>query len=109
VNPFDFFYAVFSCQVREKMASLNIQVDNPLQFLPQDKVGQFSNMNPVDLLKETERAIGPEVRLEPMSRNTQSKYILRGHHVNKIQKQQLRNHNVSNLLTDLTESTIPWC
>mgnify|MGYP003684247477 CR=1 FL=1 len=47
-------------KVREKMKELNIQVDNPLQFLPQDKVGQFSNMSPVQLLKETERAIGPE-------------------------------------------------
>ena len=46
--------------VKEKMASLNIQVDNPLQFLPQDKVGQFSNMSPVELLKHTEMAIGPE-------------------------------------------------
>lgn len=48
-------------KVRERMAQLNIQVDNPLQFLPQDKVGAFANMSPVDLLKETERAIGPEV------------------------------------------------
>ena len=38
------------------------QVDNPLQFLPQDKVGQFTNMSPVELLKHTEMAIGPEVK-----------------------------------------------
>ena len=47
--------------VRARMKELNIQVDNPLQFLPQDKVGQFSNMSPVELLKHTEMAIGPEV------------------------------------------------
>ena len=47
-------------KVKEKMAELNIQVDNPLQFLPQDKVGEFSNMSPVELLKHTEMAIGPE-------------------------------------------------
>eukprot|EP00326_Haptolina_ericina_P027602 CAMPEP_0181194042 /NCGR_PEP_ID=MMETSP1096-20121128/14131_1 /TAXON_ID=156174 ORGANISM="Chrysochromulina ericina, Strain CCMP281" /NCGR_SAMPLE_ID=MMETSP1096 /ASSEMBLY_ACC=CAM_ASM_000453 /LENGTH=1098 /DNA_ID=CAMNT_0023283529 /DNA_START=32 /DNA_END=3328 /DNA_ORIENTATION=+ len=47
--------------VKAKMEDLNIQVDNPLQFLPQDKVGQFSNMSPIDLLKHTEMAIGPEV------------------------------------------------
>ena len=41
------------------MAQLNIQVDNPLQFLPQDKVGEFSNMSPVQLLQHTEMAIGP--------------------------------------------------
>ena len=48
-------------KVKEKMASMNIQVDNPLQFLPQDKVGAFSNMSPVALLKETARAHSPEV------------------------------------------------
>ena len=48
-------------KVKEAMKELNIQVDNPLQFLPQDKVGQFSNMSPVELLKHTEMAIGPEV------------------------------------------------
>jgi len=48
-------------RVKEAMESLNIQVDNPLQFLPQDKVGQFSNMKPDELLKHTEMAIGPDV------------------------------------------------
>lgn len=47
-------------KVKEKMSELKIQVDNPLQFLPQDKVGQFSNMSPIELLRETERAIGPD-------------------------------------------------
>ena len=47
-------------EVKEAMAKLNIQVDNPLQFLPQDKVGEFSNMSPVRLLEHTEMAIGPE-------------------------------------------------
>ena len=48
-------------KVKDTMEGLNIQVDNPLQFLPQDKVGQFSNMSPQELLKHTEMAIGPEV------------------------------------------------
>ena len=47
-------------RVKQEMEKLNIQVDNPLQFLPQDKVGEFSNMSPVELLKHTEMAIGPE-------------------------------------------------
>ena len=47
-------------KVKDTMKGLNIQVDNPLQFLPQDKVGEFSNMSPVELLKHTELAIGPE-------------------------------------------------
>ncbi|CEG38324.1 structural maintenance of chromosomes protein [Plasmopara halstedii] len=34
-----------------------IQIDNLCQFLPQDKVGEFSRMNAVQLLKATENAI----------------------------------------------------
>ncbi|KAJ3220561.1 Structural maintenance of chromosomes protein 5 [Clydaea vesicula] len=37
---------------------LNVQVDNLCQFLPQDKVSQFAQMNSQELLKETERAAG---------------------------------------------------
>ena len=48
-------------EVKKRMAKLNIQVDNPLQFLPQDKVGQFTTMGPIELLKHTEMAIGPDV------------------------------------------------
>ena len=48
-------------EVKKRMARLNIQVDNPLQFLPQDKVGQFTTMGPIELLKHTEMAIGPDV------------------------------------------------
>ncbi len=45
-------------QVREAAKALNIQVDNLCQFLPQDRVSAFANMNPQELLKETERAAG---------------------------------------------------
>lgn len=39
------------------MESAKIQIDNLCQFLPQDKVGEFSRMNPMQLLKATETAI----------------------------------------------------
>ncbi|RLN53805.1 hypothetical protein BBJ28_00008228 [Nothophytophthora sp. Chile5] len=39
------------------MEAAKIQIDNLCQFLPQDKVGEFSRMNPVQLLKATENAI----------------------------------------------------
>eukprot|EP00644_Phytophthora_capsici_P011065 jgi/Phyca11/7245/fgenesh1_pm.PHYCAscaffold_18_\ len=39
------------------MEAASIQIDNLCQFLPQDKVGEFSRMNPVQLLKATENAI----------------------------------------------------
>lgn len=34
------------------------KVDNLCQFLPQDKVQEFSNLSPPDLLTETERSVG---------------------------------------------------
>lgn len=37
---------------------MNIQFDNLCQFLPQDKVVEFAQMNPGELLTATEKAIG---------------------------------------------------
>ena len=37
---------------------MNIRVDNLCQFLPQDKVTQFSKMTPQELLESTQMAIG---------------------------------------------------
>jgi hypothetical protein len=39
-------------------AKLTIQLDNLCQFLPQEKVVEFSKMSPTELLLSTERAIG---------------------------------------------------
>ncbi|KAF1333654.1 Structural maintenance of chromosomes protein 5, partial [Globisporangium splendens] len=44
-------------QITGVMEAAKIQIDNLCQFLPQDKVGEFSRMNPVQLLKATETAI----------------------------------------------------
>jgi len=43
---------------------LHIQVDNLCQFLPQDKVSSFAAMNSIQLLKETERAVGQDELVE---------------------------------------------
>lgn len=46
-------------QVRQIIQQeLNVQVDNLCQFLPQDRVGNFTDMQPPTLLRETERALG---------------------------------------------------
>ncbi|KAH9098698.1 hypothetical protein Ae201684P_017909 [Aphanomyces euteiches] len=45
-------------KVKEMLANSRIQIDNLCQFLPQDKVGDFSRMSPVQLLKATQAAIG---------------------------------------------------
>lgn len=46
--------------VQSLTRSLSIQVDNLCQFLPQDKVAEFSGLSPVDLLLHTQRAAAPE-------------------------------------------------
>merc|ERR1712154_459872 len=45
-------------QVTDLVRKLNIQTDNLCQFLPQDKVHDFSKMNPKQLLSRTIDAIG---------------------------------------------------
>ncbi|KAG0322108.1 Structural maintenance of chromosomes protein 5, partial [Linnemannia gamsii] len=50
-------------EVAAKVQSFNIQVDNLCQFLPQDRVSEFAQMSPQELLKETQRAIGGEEML----------------------------------------------
>ncbi|XP_042231794.1 structural maintenance of chromosomes protein 5-like [Homarus americanus] len=44
--------------IESKIASLNIQVDNLCQFLPQDRVANFAKMNRIELLEATEKAVG---------------------------------------------------
>jgi chromosome segregation ATPase len=49
-------------KVQETMHDLNIQVNNLCQFLPQDRVVEFSAMTPIQKLEQTERAVAdPEV------------------------------------------------
>ncbi|XP_058792958.1 structural maintenance of chromosomes protein 5 [Phymastichus coffea] len=50
--------------VGDLMKQFNIQVDNLCQFLPQDKVQEFSNLSSQDLLVETERSVGDPKLLE---------------------------------------------
>lgn len=42
--------------IQELARSMNIQIDNLCQFLPQDKVVEFAAMTPVELLQSTQRA-----------------------------------------------------
>ncbi|KAI4478557.1 hypothetical protein M0804_011880 [Polistes exclamans] len=50
--------------ILEITRSFNIQVDNLCQFLPQDKVHDFSKMNAQELLENTERSVGDPILLE---------------------------------------------
>ena len=50
--------------IQELTRSLNIQIDNLCQFLPQDKVADFAALSPIELLHETQRAAAPEEMLD---------------------------------------------
>ncbi|KAF9226823.1 P-loop containing nucleoside triphosphate hydrolase protein [Gyrodon lividus] len=45
-------------EISSHMTKLNVQVGNLCSFLPQDKVSQFAQMTPQQLLRETQRAAG---------------------------------------------------
>ncbi|XP_050212137.1 structural maintenance of chromosomes protein 5 isoform X2 [Mercurialis annua] len=45
-------------EIVEVIQSFNIQVNNLTQFLPQDRVCEFAKLTPVQLLEETEKAVG---------------------------------------------------
>ncbi|KAI9725766.1 MAG: Structural maintenance of chromosomes protein 5 [Chrysothrix sp. TS-e1954] len=51
-------------EVRTLAAKLNIQVDNLCQFLPQDRVVEFSQLSGVDRLTSTQRAAAPQYMTE---------------------------------------------
>ncbi|XP_071845736.1 structural maintenance of chromosomes protein 5-like [Apostichopus japonicus] len=49
-------------KVKEMVTGLNIQINNLCQFLPQDMVVEFAKMTKVELLENTEKAVGqPEL------------------------------------------------
>ena len=50
--------------VVDEIRGLNVQVNNLCQFLAQDRVKEFAKMSAVQLLEETERAVGGERMLE---------------------------------------------
>ena len=46
--------------MEELTRELNIQTDNLCTFLPQEKVGSFSGLDSIGLLRETQKALGGE-------------------------------------------------
>ncbi|XP_062229619.1 structural maintenance of chromosomes protein 5 [Phragmites australis] len=45
-------------EVIDLIKKFNIQVNNLTQFLPQDRVSEFAKLSPIQLLEETEKAVG---------------------------------------------------
>lgn len=53
----NFLLSIFK-KIEELISSLNIQIDNLCQFLPQEKVAEFARLNQFELLASTEKAVG---------------------------------------------------
>ncbi|CAG8496460.1 5616_t:CDS:2, partial [Ambispora gerdemannii] len=51
-------------EVNKRITELNIQVDNLCQFLPQDKVNEFAQLSPSELLIQTQKAVGEKSLIE---------------------------------------------
>ncbi|CAG5030880.1 unnamed protein product, partial [Parnassius apollo] len=65
-------------QVQELIASLNIQVDNLCQLLPQDRVQDFSKMDPQQLLRSTLAAVGGQQSVSQLDELIESRNKQRG-------------------------------
>lgn len=47
-------------EVKQLVEKLHIQIDNLCQFLPQDRVVEFAQLSPIELLESTQKAAAPE-------------------------------------------------
>ncbi|XP_042483136.1 structural maintenance of chromosomes protein 5 isoform X2 [Macadamia integrifolia] len=64
--------------VVEIIQGFNIQVNNLTQFLPQDRVCEFAKLTPIQLLEETERAVGdPQLPIQHHSLVDKSRELKR--------------------------------
>lgn len=73
--------------------SFSIQIDNLCQFLPQDRVVEFARLEPVALLRETQRAAAPEQMVQWHDALKQ----LRGEEKSLEQQQKDNDHHMKTL------------
>ncbi|KAL0379865.1 UNVERIFIED_CONTAM: Structural maintenance of chromosomes protein 5 [Sesamum angustifolium] len=68
--------AVGKKDINEVIQRFNIQVNNLTQFLPQDRVCEFAKLTPVQLLEETEKAVGdPQLPIQHQALITKSQEL----------------------------------
>ncbi|KAL5195647.1 Structural maintenance of chromosomes protein 5 [Glycine soja] len=90
--------------VAETIQRFNIQVNNLTQFLPQDRVCEFAKLTPVQLLEETEKAVGdpqlPEQHRALVDKSRALKHIELSLEKNEGTLKQLKERNAE-LETDV--------
>ncbi|KAJ1903875.1 Structural maintenance of chromosomes protein 5 [Coemansia sp. IMI 209127] len=88
--------AVAFTEVQKTTRALNIQVNNLCQFLPQDRVVEFSKMSTQELLKETQCAVGRDdlldlqrelIKLRSEERGMMAELQRGGHDADTMRKQ----------------------
>ncbi|OMJ27886.1 Structural maintenance of chromosomes protein 5, partial [Smittium culicis] len=98
-------------KVSEVVKKLNIQLDNLCQFLPQDRVVEFSKLNGPDLLKETQRAVGQQnlltsqLKLVELKEHEKSLFFDLEHEINEIKHLEHRNKQLERDVERLNEYT----
>ncbi|KAK6163002.1 hypothetical protein DH2020_002843 [Rehmannia glutinosa] len=84
-------------EINEVIQRFNIQVNNLTQFLPQDRVCEFAKLTPVQLLEETEKAVGdPQLPVQHRTlimKSQELKKFERAVASNKGSLDQLKAHN----------------
>eukprot|EP00055_Hartaetosiga_balthica_P015402 m.90771 g.90771 ORF g.90771 m.90771 type:complete len:961 (+) comp8855_c0_seq3:395-3277(+) len=74
--------------IKDRVAALGIQMDNLVQFLPQDRVADFAKMNPQELLTATEKTADDEKLFE-----THVELIEIGRNV-KVLREEIDSHHL---------------
>ncbi|XP_076630120.1 structural maintenance of chromosomes 5 isoform X2 [Colletes latitarsis] len=76
-------------EIQDLTKTFDIQIDNLCQFLPQDKVQDFSKMNAQELLENTERSVGDPMIIERHKQLIQYRSEHKDLEVQIAQKQKL--------------------
>nr|CAB3471226.1 unnamed protein product [Digitaria exilis] len=117
---------VLKKEVIDIIKKFNIQVNNLTQFLPQDRVSEFAKLSPIQLLEETEKAVGDpdlpvqhrqlverskelkalEVALKQKEHTLNNLKALNAEHEKDVERIRLRD----NLLrkAELMKKKLPW-
>lgn len=83
-------------EIMEVIQRFNIQVNNLTQFLPQDRVCEFAKLTPVQLLEETEKAVGdPQLPVQHHS------LIMKSHEMKRFERALESNKGSLNQLKTL--------
>ncbi|KFK28971.1 hypothetical protein AALP_AA7G072000 [Arabis alpina] len=82
----------------ELIQKFNIQVNNLTQFLPQDRVCEFAKLTPVQLLEETEKAVG-----DPQLPVHHRALVEKSHELKQLERAVAKNGETLNQLQALVD------